>query len=337
MVFDKAWFNTHQSKLLWLLNSKLTRRWFRWVMCIDNPAFINRIEPNAYWFNAKHVNSDQIQVTADFRTNDKYARRLYYGFRPFWHLLHILDKPIDLFVPSLSFGFATLTAFSGSTGLNNPMDGTASRGSVNETFGTIQSSAGNTSNAGLPGAELVLHLVCSTTSNQFSELIRHFHCYDTSSLTSSASISAAVVSLNGKGAGFNGGGTAPNINIASSTPTNSGTGTVTNGDYSNCGSTSFSSLALTSWVGANTYNDFTLDSNGIANISLTGISKFSTRLSWDLNNSFTGTWASTRAWEATIWSAKETGTTLDPKLVVTYTLSTATANTTTRLLMRVGL
>ena len=128
IVFGTKWFEKHQQKLLWLLNTPIIRIWFRWVMCIHEKGIINRITPNSTSFNVKVI-GDKIQVTTDFRTHDKYSKRLYYGFKPFWYLLHFFDWAMLDRVEALTylnFGFATLTQYPGSIGSNNPMDGVAS-------------------------------------------------------------------------------------------------------------------------------------------------------------------------------------------------------------------
>jgi len=74
-------------------------------------------------------------------------------------------------------------------------------------------------------------------------------------------------------------------------------------------------LAWASWVDtAGTYNDFTLNANGISNISKTGITYFGARDSLDTANT---TPTGNNNWNFN--SSNGAGTTTDPKLVVTYT------------------
>lgn len=134
---------------------------------------------------------------------------------------------------------------------------------------------------------------------------RSFVLFDTSALTSGATISAAVLSLNSGGA--KDGTTA--VDIVSGSPA-SNTAIVAD-DYDQCGSTSFGSIASTS----NGYNDFTLSAAGIATISKTGVSKFCARHNGDLNN----TTPAARHYSY-MRSADLSGTSTDPKLVVTYTV-----------------
>lgn len=143
---------------------------------------------------------------------------------------------------------------------------------------------------------------------------RGFFLFDTSALTSAASISAAVISLAAQGAaGIN--EDTSTIHVVSSTPASNTTLVVE--DFDQVGSTSFGSLAMASWVATDTtYNAFALDANGIANISKTGVSKFATRNSRDFDNS-----APTGVNDITCYFSGQAGTTTDPKLVITYTVS----------------
>ena len=72
----------------------------------DDPAPIREIWPNVI------VYEDERQRRAVFRTHDKFSKRLYYAFRPLWWLLHYWDLLIaDRWLPQWSYGFATLTLY----------------------------------------------------------------------------------------------------------------------------------------------------------------------------------------------------------------------------------
>jgi hypothetical protein len=76
-------------------------------------------------------------------------------------------------------------------------------------------------------------------------------------------------------------------------------------------------ITYTGWGEAG-YNDFALNSNGIASISKTGITKFGIR---NANYDVTGTaptWGSAVQCYLIGYFADQTGTDNDPKLVVTY-------------------
>ncbi len=318
LAFTPQWFARHQANLLWLLNTPLVRIWFRWVMCIELTAAIAEIQPHFITYDRQPVFMDgswQLQQTTRFHTHVKYAKRIYYAFCPLWWALHFWDWLVaDRWLPELSFGFDTLTAYP-AAGSNSPVDGIVQRGSVNETFSTIRSGAGNVSSNTTTTIEALLR--GSSTSNQFDFLTRGIMCFDTSALTATASISAAV--LKGFGNNKSNGLGSADVHICGATPAS--TSSLANSDYGQLGSTSFANISYASFS-TSAYNTFTLDSNGIANISKTGISSFGFRLSWDMNNSFTGTWGSFATSLAYIRSADQTGTSEDPYLEITYSLVT---------------
>jgi hypothetical protein len=139
--------------------------------------------------------------------------------------------------------------------------------------------------------------------------------FDTSLLTSSANISSAVFSVYGTDKA-NGLGS-PDYDVVASTPASNTT--LAAADYGQLGTTVFASVAYASYDTAG-YNGFSLDTNGIANVSKTGVSKFGARLSWDTDGSFGGSWGSAQGTRFNSNTADATGTTNDPKLVVTYTI-----------------
>jgi hypothetical protein len=143
---------------------------------------------------------------------------------------------------------------------------------------------------------------------------RSFYLFDTSSLDDAATISAAVLSLNSVQASEN--ADSGDVDIIATTPASNTA--ITTADYDQIGATVFASIAVASISPTNgTYNDFTLDANGRAGVSKTGISKYGARHSRDTDNS-----APTGRNETFFWFADNTGTSKDPKLVVTYTVIT---------------
>lgn len=118
---------------------------------------------------------------------------------------------------------------------------------------------------------------CETSFTAGTYRVDHgfIHC-DSSSLPESATITSAFIRVNGS-LGAN-----PDtltLHVVASTAAN----TPTAGDWANIGSTSFGSVAFSSFASGN--NDIALDSNGIATISLTAFSKFGLRTDRDINNS----------------------------------------------------
>src|SRR3990167_8858063 len=92
LAFTHAWFARHQARLLALLAHPLTRRWARWILrirrvdCGFNRRIV-RLLPHAYVCEGDAPG----ELIADFRTHPKYAKRLYYAFRPVWWTMHAWD------------------------------------------------------------------------------------------------------------------------------------------------------------------------------------------------------------------------------------------------------
>lgn len=191
-----------------------------------------------------------------------------------------------------------------------------SQGSCYGSFSTIRSGAGNSADDS--GIVLRTELRACNTTNQYREFGRSFILFDTSAL-SGETVSAATLSTyyfvktNGIGS--------PDIHVAASTPASNTA--ITTSDKNSVGSTSFGSIAYAS-ITASSYNDITLNASGIAAVSTTGVSKFSYQLSWDILNDTTGiTWSSDTQSYYLAYSADQTGTSNDPKLVVEHSAAPA--------------
>lgn len=306
------WFLKHQKILLWFINTPIIQVWFRWILRINGKRSsvgknkIVGILPNAIFWKGKGK-----KVVAEFRTHDKFAKRLYYSFLLLWKLCHTWDTLFaNIFQPAWNLGFDTITCYP-AAGANNPADGYVGRDGVDNVWNDIRGGAGT--GAGPSLAYDAVGLVCSATTNQFSALYRSIYNFDTSAIAG-GTVSAATFSVYGytKQDGISG---TPLYHSCSNTQTD--TSTVVSGDYQLFGSTSFGSVTYANYS-TTAYNDISLDANGIANVSTSGISKFGARTSWDINNS-APTWVSNGDSRLQSYTADQTGTANDPKLVVTYT------------------
>lgn len=145
----------------------------------------------------------------------------------------------------------------------------------------------------------------------YYQILRTYLTFDTSSIPDGDTITAATISLAGRGNATSNGDTSSAQITASNPASNT---TIATSDWTNISNTSFSSMALSSWVNTDgVYNDFALDANGIANITKTGVSKFAWRNSRDVSNS-----APTGSNALYAHSADVSGTSKDPKLVITH-------------------
>jgi len=281
---------------------------------------INRIEPNSFTFGGKRI-GDKLELTTDFRTHNKYAKRLYYAFKPLWHLIHLWDtKFANEVIPSLNMGFDSLTAYPvpGTT-----VDGEVGEDGINDTWANLVGSAGNYYDDSSVSFQTTL-IESSATTNQWRSLYRGIFLFKTSALTSSADISAAVLSLYGR-VKTDDLSITPNVDIYTSAPASNTA--LANGDFDSLGSTSQTGSPITyADFSIYKYNAFTFNSTGRGNISKTGISKFGSRnANYDVANS-APSWrrSGSNTSKITAYSSNETGTTYDPKLVVTYTITVTT-------------
>jgi hypothetical protein len=226
---------------------------------------------------------------------------------------------------------ATLTVFPDASTGATTVDGTVAYSNGIQTFTNVRTQAGTVHDATSAGTNFMVYLQASTTVDNYTELFRFIATFDTSPLTSLATISSAVISLFGKAQQNTIG--SPALHVAGSTPAVNND--LANADYGQCQTTTFGNIAYASWNTA-AYNDITLNASGLSNISKTGISKFSWQLSWDILNSFTGTWVSNGESGFGFFTADSAGTTNDPMLVITYTLPSTSIPISNLLMLGVG-
>lgn len=161
----------------------------------------------------------------------------------------------------------------------------------------------------------VAKLQSDTCSNpNWLRIYRGIVGFDTSSIPDTDEITAATLSfyVTAKDdAAFS-----QSVAIDHTVPANNTSLVVADYDVSGWDSTDQASrIALTS-ITTSAYNDFTLNSTGLSNISKTGNTWFGIRLSSDMDNS-APSWTADNA-EFTMSMSEHTGTTQDPKLVVTH-------------------
>lgn len=317
IVFSKEWFERYQKPLLFFSNTRVGRR----ILYINGDKSnvgknkITRIGPQFLEWSKDN------QKVVEFRSHAKFSKRLYYSFKPFWHLLHFWDiKIANSLIPMLNAGFDTLTAYAEAYPPSTTAEGQVMRlhnvGS-GETFSVIRAGSG-TDVAQDTRNTYTIALTSDTLSNKYQALSRYIVLFDTSSIGSLSTINSVGLFLYGSFKQNGLGST--DIYICSSSP--SSNTTLAASDYSQLGTTLFASKTYSSFS-TSAYNNFSLNASGISEISTTGITKLGARVAWDFNNSFTGTWSSQQQLGYVIKSANNSGTSLDPYLVVTYTPATA--------------
>lgn len=317
-VFDKNWFLKHQHKLKFLLNSKLTRRWFRWVLRIRKYDIslnqkIDLLLPNGYHSFIGLSQDGKPRYSFDIRTHDKYAKRLYFAFKWVWATMHFLDFAIDKYAPRFSFGFASFGPFYPSTGtpLGNAL---LQYASTNDTWANIRDTATGTTASVPPNDDDWCRLASGSTSGKWSLMTRSVFTFDTSSIGSGATIDSAVLSgwATTLATSFS-----QSIGVYSTTLANGHTAVTSDYDATKFGTTAYASTSLGS-LSTGSYSDFTLDASGRGQVNPASTTAFGIRLSGDASNT-EPTWSSSANARFFAYFADQTGTTNDPKLTGTYT------------------
>lgn len=310
MVFDAQWFKDNQKKLLVLANSKLGKQ----LLCIDYPGRIDAILPNAIF------TVENNKVRAEFRTHNKYSKRLYHSFKSVWHLAHKWDEFVNLLsLPQYDLGFATLTAYSGEFGANDPIDGYVGRVAQDQTFAAIIAGAGNQNIDGNAFDNFV-RVQASTTTNQFNSVNRPICGFLTSAIGASNNVDAGSVVyyfyIDGKQNAIGDIG----VHIVSALPASSTD--LVDADYGTLGSTSFASKTYAG-VSTGGYSEFTLNTDGENNVNKTGHTYYGAKSDWDYSGVFSGSWVSNGESRFLGYYSEQTGTSRDPKLTLTYSLAAA--------------
>ena len=164
-------------------------------------------------------------------------------------------------------GSTTSTFYPDANPESTSVDGYVARTGVDETFSTIRGGAGTTANDS-DNDEGYATLIASTTSNQYAQMFRSIVLFDTSSIPDGDTISSATISFYGNFK-FNGlGSTNLEMDVTASTP--AANTSLVAADYQQLGSTSFGSVSYASYSTTG-YNDITLNSSGLADISKTRV------------------------------------------------------------------
>ena len=308
MLNDK-FFQKHQKLLLWVFNTPLGR-WFFKISGNKSSVGKNKIIgilPNTIFWKGKGK-----QVVAEFRTHDKFSKRLYCSFLPLWKLCHAWDTLFaNVFRPAWNLGFDSLTQYpdvaTGATTCDTPI---LMLVAVDGTWASVHDATDGTA-AGTSTALDTLIEVQELAAGVRYGIYRSGFGFDLSSIAG-ATISAVTMSYwptakNNTAAG--------NATIYSFTPAVNNSFAVA--DYDQFGTTAFSTNVLVSGVTTGQYLDFAFNSTGVTNTTPGAINNFGTReVTFDVANSAPPN--DTRC-NLDGYFADQAGTTNDPKLVVTYT------------------
>lgn len=330
-MFDKEWFIKHQKILLWLANNWLGRR----ILCINGDRSsvgknkVIRIDPNAitwiervdisYSKNYKEIKIQPIHST-EFRTHNKFSKRLYYAFKPLWHLLHFWDILFaNNFNPAFNLGFDDFRPDANPE--TNTVDGIVGRLGANLIWSEIRGATGNYKDDS-GQSEMWGNIRGSGAVSKYESLKRAILLFNTAAIDDDITIATAILKMHcsSKINELNGEDSENSrlILVASNPASNTGLDV---SDYVDLGTTHFGQSDIQANINTGAYNDIVLNATGIAAISRIGITKFGTRYGWDCDNTTTGfTHAINSRQAITAYFADRAGTAEDPTLVVTYPL-----------------
>jgi hypothetical protein len=184
-------------------------------------------------------------------------------------------------------------------------------------WATIRDASSGT-DTGYSSATIGLRMRADGNTDEWDYMGRAMVLFDTNLLPDGDSITAATFGLVGSSGDPPSTSFGSSIGLITSTP-DSNTALV-DADYSEFGTTLQATSINFSSIVANdsTYNDWTLNSTGRGNISLTGITKFGIRVSQDITDS-EPSWSAGAKSEAFFHGRNETaGGEIRPRLVVTH-------------------
>jgi len=312
MMNDAQWFKFYQPSLLGLVNTKHGRDLFD--ISHDLPTIVE-IAP---WYHKCLIGGNVYQ--SEFHSYAVFHRRLQHR----WHEI-IRDLEHPLFVPKYVYfegrkypvpsGAATLTAYSDPDTETSTMDyylgfqGLDPDDRVN--WSTATTDNGDNINIARDSHAL-LNATWFQRSGTWEDALRSGMLFDTSSIGSNV-VSDAVYSFTSNQATDT--ATELTFNIVSSNPASNTS--VADADYDNFGTTSFGTIESDAVThDSATYNSITLNGDGEAAISTSGITKLGMR--WHADMADAEPSSGTSGAGCSQLSADSSGTSQDPKLVVTH-------------------
>jgi hypothetical protein len=267
------------------------------------------------------------QISAIFHPRSPYLKKYRLALEAMWELEHAgislkkwLHNRTEWVIPhfqNLAFANWLPLFLRDSTGDINPdadpetstVDGYVGRAGEDGTWANIRDGAGNES--GDTDANDTAPLIAKSAANNYEQLRRCIYLYNTSTIPGTATIQSGTHSVYGtaKGNTIDDADT----DLVASNPTSNTA--LANGDYGTLGTTKFATaIAYASWSTSG-YNDWTLNSDGLAAINAGGISDFGTRLDVDTDDTPPGGGANENMFTQGNFADNASN---EPKLNVTY-------------------
>ena len=311
-LFGPDFFELHQDKLVKFVNTSIGR-WFFRIHGKRSSATghkIIKIAPNYIKWNGKK-NGEKV---VEFRAHNKFSKRLLHGLYSIWWLMHQWDMLIaNRIKPVWNLGFDTLTAYSGS-GDGYCVEYSFSSGDEQSAWDDIHD-ASSSSSYDYTSDFIRIGAFFDGSANDTFDIYRGFLPFDTSSLPINTVVAATLtVDIIGY---VPEGNVEDGREIGLVQTTQSSTSSLSDSDYNQCGSTDDATEGASRVIFSGFDNKtFTLNSTGRGWINKTGYTKLGLRSELDLDDVKPTDDAEELG--VNICSSEETGTSSDPKLIVTY-------------------
>lgn len=318
--FNKDWFAKNQAPLLWLLNSKPTKLLTRYLMRIrpsDIPLHepILKLMPNGFLWGLEWLPGGQPQLRYDFRTHNKYAKRLYFAAKPLWSLMHAFDMRIaNPFIPVWNLGFDDWPSqpyYPDPDPETNTVDGY-----IQGIDATSWANARATADTSNDNGTLSNIFNMKRESNSTWYVTRSVTIFDTSALGAGSTVLSAnyniyLSTIDDAETDHPG-----DLVLVECTITGTSITSLSTSDWGSFGTTSFSAsfYDLSSVSGG--YNQLALNATGLSNVNVSGITKLGLRGQNDLDGD---AHAPSLDSSVQMYFADYADVTRDPKLTGTYT------------------
>ena len=311
---DAQWFKFYQPSLIGLVNTDHGRDLFD--ISRDLPTIVE-IGP---WYYRWIIGKGEYQT--EFHSRAVYFRKLLHRWdeivsgleHPLFAKKTVLYKGRKYAVP---MGGATTTAQPDPHIESSTVDGQIGWGGLDDRINWATATGdGNTSTATDDGS--TINCTAFQRSGTWEDFIRGFFLFDTSGITTSHSVSAAVFSFTSSQTGN--GADEDTFCVVSSNPASNTA--LAAGDYDTHGTTDFGNIESGSGTistDSSTYNDITLNSSGRSAISLDSITKFGIR--WEADRANAEPSSATSGSQIIMLAADTASTSKDPKLVVTHAVA----------------
>ena len=193
------------------------------------------------------------------------------------HAIAVVGKDGAQITPG-KVGHTTTIFFPDASPESTSFDGMVRRDAT-ESFSTLRGGNG-TSNDTATDPQTFANIIDDPDNVHFSEIRRGNFVFNTASLADTDVVSSATLSLRGTAKKDNLSIT-PDLDIVQAVTASNSAGT--NTDYQNMLATVFGSVTYSGYSTSG-YNDIVLNASGIANVSVTSVSKFGARTSNDVTN-----------------------------------------------------